>query len=201
MGVWSILAAWMVSRACGWGWTGITARRVTMASLMESATSTPVDPSQAPLCGLIHWPQEFPSSTLSPTVTKPIPQRIHKVSHLNKTRQVTNVQGGYKVRYVSLRWALLRYLGWMILLECHESPAGTFSPVPTFRSIRNTQLVRDDWQIQIVDVAIFLTNLGAHVYISFTIEVKILELIKWSYRFPPIMFDCLNILSMESNLF
>ena len=51
--------------------------------------------------------------------------------------------------------------------------------------MRNTQLVRDDCEFQIVSVAIFLKISGAHMNISFITEVKTLELIKWSYTSTP----------------
>jgi cytochrome b subunit of formate dehydrogenase len=50
--------------------------------------------------------------------------------------------------------------------------------------IRNTQFVQDDCQFQIICVAICLMIFGAHMHILFNIKVKILKLIKWSYRSP-----------------
>lgn len=49
------------------------------------------------------------------------------------------------------------------------------------------QLVRDDWPIQIVVEAIFLTIVGVHMNIWFIIKVKKFELIKRSYRALPII--------------
>ena len=48
----------------------------------------------------------------------------------------------------------------------------------------NTQLARDDGQIQIVAVVIFLIGFGAHIDILFIFKVKISVLIEWSYRSP-----------------
>ena len=49
--------------------------------------------------------------------------------------------------------------------------------------MQNMQLVRDNCQFQIVAVDICLIIFSAHMNI-FIIKVKILELIKWSYRWP-----------------
>lgn len=43
---------------------------------------------------------------------------------------------------------------------------------------------RDDWQIQIVPIAIFLMILGAHMSIFFIFEVKDLSFIKELCMFP-----------------
>ena len=56
------------------------------------------------------------------------------------------------------------------------SRTDTFSSAPTSRRARNTQLVQDDYQIQIVPVAIFLIVFGARMNILFIVEVKILFL-------------------------
>ena len=47
------------------------------------------------------------------------------------------------------------------------------------------RLVRGGYQIQIKAAATFLVNLSAHGNIFFIIKVKILVLIKWSYRSLP----------------
>ena len=44
------------------------------------------------------------------------------------------------------------------------------------------QIVQDDWQDQVVSVAICLIIFGALLYILFIIKVKILVLIKCSYK-------------------
>ena len=56
------------------------------------------------------------------------------------------------------------------------------SPTLTSCRIQNTQLVWDNWQIEIVHVAVCLV---VHMNLLFIIKVKILELSKWSYRPPP----------------
>ena len=48
----------------------------------------------------------------------------------------------------------------------------------------NMRLVRDGSQIQMEAIATFLTIFGAHMNISFIIEIKIFVLIRWSYRSP-----------------
>ena len=58
-----------------------------------------------------------------------------------------------------------------------------FSKEPSSPRKWNTRLGWDGYQIQIGAVAVFITSFGAHVNILFIIEVKILVLIKWSYKF------------------
>ena len=49
------------------------------------------------------------------------------------------------------------------------------------------QLVQDDLEIQIMHVTICLIIFGAHMKSLSIIKVKILLIIKWSYRSPLIM--------------
>ena len=60
----------------------------------------------------------------------------------------------------------------------------TFSDKPISR-IWNTRLVQDGYQIQIEAAATFLVIFEAHMINLLIIKVKILVLIKWSYRSSP----------------
>ena len=60
---------------------------------------------------------------------------------------------------------------------------GTLSSALAPRRLRNTQLVRDDFEFQIVSVAIFAHDFLELLWLSFSIiQVEFLELIKWSNR-------------------
>ena len=50
--------------------------------------------------------------------------------------------------------------------------------------MQNTQSMRDDCQLQIIYIEIFLVIFEARMIILFIIKVKIIELTKWSYRSP-----------------
>ena len=63
----------------------------------------------------------------------------------------------------------------------------TFSFAPTFPRTQSMQLVQGDHQFHIIPVANCLIIFEAYMEILFIIEVKILELIKWSSRSSPIM--------------
>ena len=58
----------------------------------------------------------------------------------------------------------------------------TFLSTPTSCKILNTQVVQLDKQIQLMLVAIFLTIFRTRMNFLSIIKVKILVLIKWSYR-------------------
>ena len=82
----------------------------------------------------------------------------------------------------------------------------TFLFAPTSRMIWNKQSLRDHLQIQITPVVVRLTIFGAHMNILFIIKVKILVLIKWSYRSPQSRWllsleQLAYILSTKCNLF
>ena len=49
--------------------------------------------------------------------------------------------------------------------------------------------MQDDYQIQIMPVAICYFNYGAHMIILFNIQKKIIVLMKWSYRYPQLDLD------------
>ena len=70
----------------------------------------------------------------------------------------------------------------------------TFSSAPTSPRMRNTQLVGDDCQFQIVSEAICLIIFRVHANLLLTVKVKILMDIKVAYcPLPPIML----LLSLE----
>ena len=60
----------------------------------------------------------------------------------------------------------------------------TFDSAPTSRRICNMQLVRDDYQIQIMPISILLVIFGALMNIIIIIKVKVLFLNRRSYRSP-----------------
>ena len=59
-----------------------------------------------------------------------------------------------------------------------------FSAPTSCRIFWNTQLMQDDWRIQITVVAICLKTSGIHTNILFIIKVKNFVLIQWSYWSP-----------------
>ena len=67
------------------------------------------------------------------------------------------------------------------------------------------QLVRDDYQIQIVTVVICFIIFKACMIVLLIIRVKIAVLIKWTYRLPQscrsLNLEWLAYVSMQSNLF
>jgi hypothetical protein len=65
--------------------------------------------------------------------------------------------------------------------------------LPILLGFENTQLVRDRYWIQTEAIATFLMVFGAHVNIFINIKVKILVLIKWSYRSPKSLYWLLSL--------
>jgi hypothetical protein len=62
-----------------------------------------------------------------------------------------------------------------------------FLSTPTSHSIRNTQWVQDDYQIQVVSIVTCFISFEVHLNFPFTVKMRILMLILNMYRSPPIM--------------
>lgn len=66
----------------------------------------------------------------------------------------------------------------------------TFGSAPTSQRMQNAQFVQDDFQLEIMSSHCPHCFQSSYEYlIVFISQVKILELIKWSYRSTSVMFD------------